>query len=97
MSARVVQVAHISPSCDYWRGYGTRELLVEALGGRAPLWGSRVRAWHCQPRTSADALAIAESRGWQVEEIDEAHLLRLAGIEVDAARAAHAESRGELW
>ena len=96
MSAWVLQVAHVSPSCDYWRGHGSRELLTEVAGGRVPLWGSRVRAWHCQPATTAEALALAESRGWWVEIIDEAHLLRLAGVEVDAVRAAHAESRGML-
>lgn len=97
MGRRVLEVAHVSPSCDYWRGHGSRELLAEVSGGRAPLWGSRVRAWHCQPSTSTDAIALAESRGWHVDIIDEAHLLRLAGIEVDAVRAAHAESRGALW
>lgn len=95
MSTRVLFVAHVAPSCDYWRGYGAYELLTEAAG-RSPVWGSRVRAWHCQPRTSAEALALAESRGWCVEVIDEAHLLRLAGHEVEAVRAAHAESRGML-
>lgn len=96
MSARVVQVARISPSCDYWRGYGSRELLAE-VSGRVPVWGPRVRAWHCQPSTSADAMALAESWGWRVEVINEAHLLTLAGAEVDAVKAAHAESIGALW
>lgn len=95
MGARLLQVAHVTQSCDYWRGHGSRELLT-AVTGRAPLWGSRVRAWHCQPRTSADAMALAESWGWRVEVIDEAHLLRLAGHEVDELRTAHAQARGML-
>ena len=96
MGRRVLEVAHVSPSCDYWRGHGSRELLAE-VSGRSPLWGSRVRAWHCQPQTSAEAFALAQSRGWHVEVVDEAHLLRLAGVEVDQVKAAHATSRGELF
>lgn len=96
MSARVLQVAHATPSCDYFRGYGSRELLTEVLG-RAPLWGSRVRAWSIGPWHTPDAIALAESRGWRVEIVDEAHLKRLAGHEIDGIKAAHAESRGELW
>jgi hypothetical protein len=96
MSARVLQLAHVSPSCDLWRGYGAYELLRE-VSGRAPLFSARTRAWTCGPWRTADAIALWESRGGQVEIVDEAHLLRLAGHEVDGLKAAHAEARGALW
>lgn len=89
MSARVLTVAFINRSCAYLRGYGSRELLQEVTG-RAPVWGARVRAWHAQSQTAVDAIAVAESRDWRVELIDEDELLRLAGCEV-------AESKGVLW
>ena len=61
------------------------------------MWAIRLRAWHCQPQTARDAIAVAESRGWRVEIVSEQHLLRLAGIEVDEKRARHAETKGQLW
>ncbi len=89
MTARLLQVAFVNASCAYLRGHGSRELLTE-LRGRPPVYGTRVRAWHTQPHTARDALAVAESRGWRTEVITEEHLLRLAGVEV-------AEERGVLW
>lgn len=97
MSTRLIQAAFINRSCAYVRGYGSRDLLMEVNGGRAPLFGSRVRAWYGVPGVISEALALADSRGWPTEVVDEKHLLRLAGHEVAEVRAAHAESRGELW
>lgn len=96
MSTRVLQVANASPSCDLWRGFGAYELLRE-ISGRAPLFSARTRTWTCGPWRTPDAIALWESRGGRVEIVDEAHLLRLAGHEVDKLQAAHAMSRGELW
>lgn len=95
MSVRVLHLAHITPSCDLWRGFGAYELLRE-ISGRAPLFSSRTRAWTCGPWRTPDAIALWESRGGVVELVDEAHLLRLAGHQIDALKAAHAESRGML-
>lgn len=91
MSARLLQVAFptAAPSCAYLRGFGARELVTE-IRGRAPVYGTRVRAWAVQPQTARDVIAVAEARGWRVEVVTEEHLLRLAGVEV-------AEKRGELW
>lgn len=89
MSARVLHVCFVNDSCAYLRGYGSRELLTE-LRGRPPMYGTRVRAWHTQPQTARDAIAVAESRRWPVEVIGEEQLLRMAGLEV-------AEERGQLW
>lgn len=91
MTARTLQVAFPpdAPSCAWVRGFGARELLTDVTH-RAPLFGSRVRAWCAQPHTARNAIALAESRGWHVEIVSEAHLLRLAGVEV-------ADERGRLW
>ena len=96
MSARVLHLAHASPSCDLWRGFGAYELLREVTG-RPPLFSARTRSWTAGPWRTADAVALWESRGGYVELVDEAHLLRLAGHEVDRLLAAHAEARGELF
>lgn len=96
MSARTLQLAHITPSCDAWRGYGAREILAETAG-RPPLWSSLLHAWTIGPWRSPDAVALAEARGYFVEPVDEAHLLRLAGHEAGKVKAAYAEARGELW
>lgn len=97
MSTRLIQAAYINRSCAYVRGFGSRDLLMEVNGGRAPLFGTRVRAWYGIPEVVSEALALADSRGWSTEVVDEAHLLRLAGHEVSKVKAAHAESRGELF
>ncbi|HWJ65370.1 MAG TPA: hypothetical protein VNT31_01715 [Nocardioides sp.] len=96
MTARTMQAVFVAPSCAYLRGWGSRELLTEVLG-RPPIFGARVRAWHAQPHNVRDAIAVAEERGIKVEIVEEAHLLRLAGLEVDEMAKARAESRGELW
>ena len=96
MSVRVLQLAHITPSCDAWRGHGARELLSEVCAGRPPLWTARLRAWTAGPWRTADAVALWELRGGWIEIVDEAHLLRLAGHEIDSLKAAHAEARGML-
>lgn len=96
MSARTLYVAFVTQACAYLRGYGARELLTD-LRGRPPIYGTRVRAWHCQPSTAHDAMALAQSRGWNVEIVSETDLLRMAGREVDEIRAEHAASKGRLW
>lgn len=96
MSARVLQLAHVTPSCDAWRGYGAYDLLAEVCS-RPPVRLTRLGAWSAGPWRTADAVALWESRGGQVEIVDEEHLLRLAGSAVDRLRAAHAEARGELF
>lgn len=96
MSPRVLYVTFVNRSCAYLRGHGARELLTD-LRGRPPVYGARVRAWHCQPSTAHDAIAMAESRRWAVEIVSEADLLRMAGHEADEDRQARAHARGELF
>lgn len=98
MSARVLSVCFpaSAPSCAYVRGFGAFELLRE-IRGRSPVYGIRARAWAVQPHTARDAIAVAEARGWRVEIVTEAHLLRLAGVEIEEKRATHAEAKGQLW
>lgn len=96
MTARVLYVAFVNRNCAYLRGHGARELLTD-LRGRPPVYGTKVRAWHCQPSTAYDAIALAESRRWTVEIVSESDLLRMAGHEADEIRQAHAHARGELF
>ncbi|TYL55755.1 hypothetical protein FXB39_00665 [Nocardioides sp. BGMRC 2183] len=74
MSTRRLTVTKVSPSCDVVSGYGSRELVTE-VRGRPPMWSSRPRGWVVQPKTSADVIALAESRGFEVvieSEVDRA-------------------------
>ncbi|RYC14566.1 hypothetical protein [Nocardioides zhouii] len=96
MSTRLIQAAFINRSAAYLRGHGSRDLLMECNGGRPPLFGSRLRAWYGTPEVVSEALALAESRRWPTEVVDEVHLLRLAGHEVAAVKAAHAAVHGML-
>lgn len=67
MSARTVVVTFTDTTmCAYVRGYGTRELLT-SLRGRPPVWSATHRAWVTQQRTAVDLIALAESRGIDVE------------------------------
>ncbi|MEP9380825.1 hypothetical protein [Nocardioides sp. KR10-350] len=96
MSGRVLYVAFVNASCAFLKGHGSRELLTD-LRGRPPVWASLTRAWGCQPSTARDAVAVAQSRGWNVEIVSEEHLLRMAGVEVEDVKRLHAESKGRLW
>lgn len=66
MSARHLTITFHSRHCAYVSGYGSRALLSELRGGRAPVWGTRVRAWVTTEQTARDLLAVAESRGYEV-------------------------------
>lgn len=46
-------------------GHNSRQLYVD-LRGRPPVYNTRSRRWSCQLSTSADLIALAESRGWTV-------------------------------
>lgn len=62
---RRLEVTEVSPSCTYLRGPGVREAVIE-VAGRPPVFAVRARAWVCQPSTSADVVALCESRGYEV-------------------------------
>jgi hypothetical protein len=90
MSGRVLTVAYAGPLEVYVSGWGSRELICEVRNGRPPLYDHRRRAWYCTPKTAADALAMAERRGWTVDVVTE------HDMEVIAA-AAVAQERDTLW
>lgn len=89
MSARTIQVCFATQAGAFVRGFGSRELLID-IRGRAPVYNTRLRAWAAMPSTASDLIAVAERRGWTVEVVSEAHLVRLAGGEA-------AEERQQLW
>lgn len=66
MSARVLTVVLVNDNCAYVSGYGSRELITELRGGKPPVWSSIGSAWVTTPRTARDAIAVAESRRWDV-------------------------------
>lgn len=94
--SRTLEVVFVTPACAYVKGYGSRELLTE-MRGRPPMWGSTYRAWHCQPQTARDLIAVAEDRGYVVTVIDEADMLATSTVEADEIRSEHASSKGLLW
>lgn len=67
MSRPPFHVIYVNAACAYIRGHGSRELLMELRGGRAPVWSSLGRGWVVQPHTASDFIAVAESRGRLVE------------------------------
>lgn len=89
MSARMLYLARIAPSCDAWRGWRARDLLTEVCG-RAPMWSAQLGAWTAGPWRTADAVALWESRGGWIQEVSEHDLLAKAAAD-------RAERRGELW
>ena len=52
-------------SCAFLSGHGSRELLTD-LRGRPPVWSTLTRAWVTTPKTLRDAIAVAETRGYEV-------------------------------
>ena len=69
-----LEVVIESNLCAFVKGYGSRELLTD-LRGRPPIWSSVSRAWVTTAEVAANAVAVAESRGWQVvvEETTSTH------------------------
>lgn len=63
---RRLEVIIESKHAAYVRGYGSRELLTE-LRGRPPVWATITRAWVTTERFARDVIAMAESRGYQVD------------------------------
>lgn len=61
-----LEVEHVTPSCAYVRGYGSRDLL-KAVTGKSPVWATLRRAWVTQPHAVADLAALAESHGYTVD------------------------------
>lgn len=49
----------------YIAGYGTREL-IKAVGGN-PQWSRTQHAWMTSVRRGSDAIAFAESKGYDVD------------------------------
>lgn len=64
--ASTLRVRFAGKWCAYVSGYGSRELLSELRGGKAPIWSATLKAWATTPRTAADVIAIAESRNRRV-------------------------------
>lgn len=51
----------------YVTGYGTRDMLTELRHGQPPVWSTIHRAWVSVPKTARNLVALAESRGYDVE------------------------------
>lgn len=51
-------------NCAQVSGFNARGLLLE-VGGR-PMWSAVSSAWMVQPSTAKDAVALAESKGYDV-------------------------------
>ncbi|GAB3253201.1 hypothetical protein GCM10027425_12300 [Alteromonas gracilis] len=66
MKRRIIHVRIESSVCAFVRGHGSRELLTD-LRGRPPVWSVTEKSWCVQERTARDVIALAESRGYDVE------------------------------
>lgn len=67
---RTLTVTFVNNNCATVSGYGSRDLLRELRGNRAPVWSTLSRAWVTVPRTARDLIAVAESRGYDVLTTD---------------------------
>lgn len=54
----------IGPCWAEVKGYNARDLLVDV--GSRPVYASRSRAWSTTPSYALDAVALAETRGYDV-------------------------------
>ena len=68
MPGKRLTVKFINAHCATVTGYGSRDLLTEMRGGRAPVWSAR--GWVTVPDTAADLIAIAERRGFDVTVLE---------------------------
>lgn len=93
---RRLTVTFVTRSHAVLRGYGSRAL-IEELRGHPPVWSSTYRGWHCQPKTARNVVALAEMRGYQVEDVHPADLAEDAAIEAAELQQQHAQSKGELF
>lgn len=62
---RVFIVRFVNDNMATISGHASRELLTE-MRGRPPIWSTLSRGWVTTPRTARDAVAIAESRRYEI-------------------------------
>ena len=69
-------------------GYHARQLLIDV--GSRPVWGGIRKAWATVPHLAADAMALAEQRGWlvTVEREAKVEITREAKVEITAPEPA---------
>jgi hypothetical protein len=63
---RTLEVQLENKYCAYVRGYGSRQLLMQFMNNKPPLWSHRHRAWVCAEHTARSAIAAAEHAGYDV-------------------------------